>query len=74
VVGFNQQRRLVLPPQCAQTAPPPLPTPARPAPPPPLQAFINTAREIYKKIQDGVFDVSNEVREGGGGGEPALMC
>jgi hypothetical protein len=25
------------------------------------QAFINTAREIYKKIQDGVFDVSNEV-------------
>lgn len=27
-----------------------------------LQAFINTAREIYKKIQDGVFDVSNEVR------------
>jgi len=27
-----------------------------------LQAFINTAREIYRKIQDGVFDVSNEVR------------
>lgn len=27
-----------------------------------LQAFINTAREIYKKIQDGVFDVSNEAR------------
>jgi hypothetical protein len=26
------------------------------------QAFINTAREIYKKITDGVFDVSNEVR------------
>lgn len=26
-----------------------------------MQAFINTAREIYKKIQDGVFDVSNEV-------------
>jgi hypothetical protein len=26
------------------------------------QAFINTAREIYKKISDGVFDVSNEVR------------
>jgi hypothetical protein len=25
------------------------------------QAFINTAKEIYKKIQDGVFDVSNEV-------------
>jgi len=23
-------------------------------------AFINTAREIYRKIQDGVFDVSNE--------------
>lgn len=27
-----------------------------------FQAFINTAREIYRKIQDGVFDVSNEVR------------
>jgi Ras family len=27
------------------------------------EAFINTAREIYKKIQDGVFDVSNEVRK-----------
>lgn len=26
------------------------------------QAFINTAKEIYRKIQDGVFDVSNEVR------------
>ncbi len=26
-----------------------------------IQAFINTAREIYRKIQDGVFDVSNEV-------------
>jgi hypothetical protein len=26
-----------------------------------VQAFINTAREIYRKIQDGVFDVSNEV-------------
>lgn len=25
------------------------------------QAFINTAREIYRKIQEGVFDVSNEV-------------
>mmetsp|Transcript_2104 Transcript_2104/g.5334 ORF Transcript_2104/g.5334 Transcript_2104/m.5334 type:complete len:214 (-) Transcript_2104:556-1197(-) len=24
------------------------------------EAFINTAREIYRKIQDGVFDVSNE--------------
>ncbi len=27
----------------------------------PLQAFINTAKEIYQKIQDGVFDISNEV-------------
>ena len=27
-----------------------------------LQAFINTAKEIYQKIQDGVFDVTNEVR------------
>lgn len=25
------------------------------------QAFIKTAATIYKKIQDGVFDVSNEV-------------
>lgn len=32
------------------------------------QAFINTAREIYRKIQDGVFDVSNEVRGTRGGG------
>lgn len=28
-----------------------------------LQAFINTARKIYEKIETGVFDVSNEVRE-----------
>ena len=27
-----------------------------------MQAFIKTAATIYKKIQDGVFDVSNEVR------------
>lgn len=26
------------------------------------EAFINTAREIYDKIQEGVFDVHNEVR------------
>lgn len=26
-----------------------------------LQAFINTAKEIYQKIQDGIFDVTNEV-------------
>lgn len=26
-----------------------------------LQAFIKTAAMIYKKIEDGVFDVSNEV-------------
>ena len=26
-----------------------------------FQAFINTAGTIYKKIQEGVFDVSNEV-------------
>jgi len=26
-----------------------------------IQAFINTAKEIYQKIQDGVFDVNNEV-------------
>lgn len=28
-----------------------------------LQAFIRTASMIYKKIQDGAFDVSNEVRK-----------
>jgi Ras-related protein Rab-2A len=27
-------------------------------------AFINTAREIYDKIQEGVFDISNEVMLG----------
>ncbi len=27
-----------------------------------VQAFINTARKIYEKIEQGVFDVSNEVR------------
>ena len=26
-----------------------------------MQAFVKTAGAIYKKIQDGVFDVSNEV-------------
>lgn len=26
-----------------------------------LQAFIRTTATIYKKIQDGVFNVSNEV-------------
>lgn len=26
-----------------------------------FQAFINTAKEIYQKIQDGVFDINNEV-------------
>lgn len=29
------------------------------------EAFINTAREIYDKIQEGVFDINNEVRKGG---------
>ena len=27
-------------------------------------AFIQTAKEIYQKIQDGVFDITNEVRLG----------
>ena len=27
-----------------------------------VQAFINTARKIYEKIEQGVFDVSNEVQ------------
>lgn len=26
------------------------------------EAFVNTARAIYDKIQDGVIDVTNEVR------------
>ena len=26
-----------------------------------VQAFINTARKIYEKIEQGVFDVTNEV-------------
>lgn len=25
------------------------------------EAFINTAKEIYEKIQEGVFDINNEV-------------
>lgn len=25
------------------------------------EAFINTAKEIYRKIQEGVFDINNEV-------------
>jgi len=25
------------------------------------KAFINTAKEIYQKIQEGVFDINNEV-------------
>ena len=39
-----------------------------------LQAFINTARQIYEKIQQGVFDVSNEsygIKVGYGAGGPA---
>ena len=24
------------------------------------EAFVNTAKQIYQKIQDGVFDVTNE--------------
>jgi len=27
------------------------------------EAFINTAKEIYEKIQEGVFDINNEVRK-----------
>lgn len=26
------------------------------------EAFINTAKEIYEKIQEGVFDINNEVK------------
>lgn len=28
------------------------------------EAFINTAKEIYDKIQEGVFDINNEVSHG----------
>ncbi len=28
------------------------------------EAFINTAKEIYQKIQEGVFDINNEVSTG----------
>lgn len=28
------------------------------------EAFINTAKEIYEKIQEGVFDINNEVMYG----------
>lgn len=28
------------------------------------EAFINTAKEIYEKIQEGVFDINNEVSLG----------
>ena len=27
------------------------------------EAFINTAKEIYQKIQEGVFDINNEVKQ-----------
>lgn len=27
------------------------------------EAFINTAKEIYQKIQEGVFDINNEVSQ-----------
>lgn len=30
------------------------------------EAFINTAKEIYEKIQEGVFDINNEVSENSG--------
>lgn len=29
------------------------------------EAFINTAKEIYEKIQEGVFDINNEVQSNG---------
>lgn len=28
------------------------------------EAFIDTAKEIYEKIQEGVFDINNEVYNG----------
>ena len=34
------------------------------------EAFINTAREIYDKIQEGVFDINNEVRRDENLGSP----
>jgi Ras-related protein Rab-2A len=41
---------------CARAAPTNLSLPGAPG----SQAFINTAKRIYDKIQQGVFDVSNE--------------
>jgi len=54
------------------------------------EAFINTAKEIYQKIQDGVFDINNEANgikigpqhspsnpnmpSGGGGGAQGGGC
>jgi len=54
------------------------------------EAFINTAKEIYQKIQEGVFDINNEANgiklgpqhsasnpsmpSGGGGGPQAGGC
>ena len=26
------------------------------------EAFIDTAKEIYRKIQEGIFDINNEVK------------
>ena len=36
------------------------------------EAFINTAREIYDKIQEGVFDINNEVTRDENLGSPFL--
>ena len=37
------------------------------------EAFINTAREIYDKIQEGVFDINNEVRMTGNERQKAIL-
>ena len=37
------------------------------------EAFINTAREIYDKIQEGVFDINNEVRMTGNERQRAIL-
>lgn len=64
-LGLPQHNRRL--PACSPVVPPTCP-----------QAFINTAKRIYEKIQQGVFDVSNEsfgikVGMAAGGGAPGTL-
>lgn len=38
------------------------------------EAFINTAKEIYEKIQEGVFDINNEVSIRSPVAHPTIGC